>query len=95
MKASVVLPLGPDARSGWVSRILDRLAEAGGFEVVCVDSSEAGEDSLLSGRCDRVVRLKTRSRGARFRSTVTARRPVAGATRTAGDAWRSVAMRLP
>ena len=72
MKVSVVLPVGPDARSGWVSRILDRLAEAGGFEVVCVDSSEDGEVPLLAGRCDRIVRLKTRSRGARLQAGIEA-----------------------
>jgi hypothetical protein len=72
MRVSVVLPLGPDARSGWISRILDRLAEAGGLEVVCVDPSEDGEASLLSGRCDRVVRLKTRSRAERLQAGIEA-----------------------
>lgn len=70
MKLSVVLPVHDDAKTGWIPRILERLDEISGIELICVDSSNDGTSKRLQGR--KTIRLETRSRGARMQAGIEA-----------------------
>lgn len=72
MKVSVVLPVHDDAKLGFLPRVLDRLERVPELELVCADSSNDGTSRLLQGRRAKILRLETRSRGARLQAGIEA-----------------------
>lgn len=66
MSLSVVVPTHPDG-TGWLPRVLARLSEVEGLEVVC-----AGDEPPPAGSGARFVRVDGSSRGARLQAGVEA-----------------------